>query len=175
MEKMHPRARALLEQCALTPHPEGGYYRRVYRSEMSVAGPHGSRAAVTDIDYLLTAGQSSRFHRVRHDEIWHFYEGAPLRLVTCGAAGNDVVFQTLGGGWPPCYRCVVPAGTWQAAASCGDYTLVGCTVAPGFEFEDFEMLDPSDPLADLLKQRHPELAPFLGADSDRAESMGGAP
>ena len=97
-----------------------------------------------------------------------------MSLVTCDSAGDDVVFQTLGGGWPRCYRCVVPAGTWQAAASRGDYTLVGCTVAPGFEFEDFEMLDPSDPVADLLRQRHPELAPFLASGSGRAESTGGA-
>ncbi|WP_303722494.1 cupin domain-containing protein [Malonomonas rubra] len=138
---MHPRAQQLIEQLQLQPHPEGGYFREVYRSPLQVhsAAVEGTRSAVTDIYFLLPAGQISRWHRVLHDELWNFYEGAPMKLhqlspdlSSCHCSRLDP--QALS------FKQLVPGGFWQAAESCGDYSLVGCCVAPGFEFADFLML-----------------------------------
>jgi predicted cupin superfamily sugar epimerase len=115
----------------LAPHPEGGWYRQTFRDD---AGPAG-RGASTAIYFLLEAGQESRWHRVDAAEVWHHYAGAPLRLTigeTDWRLGPD-----LAGGERP--QAVVPAGVWQTARSEGDWTLVGCTVAPGFDFGGFEM------------------------------------
>jgi predicted cupin superfamily sugar epimerase len=137
-------AEELISLLDLEPHPEGGYYRETYRSSTSVASPsHGeSRNAVTDIYFLLTNGQVSRFHRVCHDEIWHFYSGSPLRLLVWdGAAVKETIIGEPAGP----FKHVVVGGEWQAAESLGEYSLVGCTVAPGFDFADFQFLtDSSD-------------------------------
>ena len=134
----------LIQRLKLSPHPEGGYYRETFRSDATVVSPvHGlARHAVTDIYFLLKRGEVSRFHKVCHDEIWHFYSGASLRLlVYIGEEVSEVIVGADRGE----YKHVVPAGVWQAAESLGDYSLVGCTVAPGFDFEDFEFLaDSSD-------------------------------
>ena len=101
----------------------------------------GSRSGLTDIYFLLLAGQVSRLHRVLHDEIWHFYEGAPLVLVEITA--EDLVLQEVrleNSGSRPQYKHCVQGGNWQAAYSTGDYSLIGCTVAPGFDFADFQFL-----------------------------------
>jgi hypothetical protein len=141
---MNERAAALIEQLHLEPHPEGGYFREVYRSARTVQ-PHDdrpARAAVTTIYFLLAAGQRSRWHRVRSDEIWHFYEGDPLELTVSppdrGREGR-VTLGPFSAASQPVH--VVEAGWWQAARPLGAYTLVGCTVAPGFDFEDFSFLD----------------------------------
>ena len=158
------RAAELIEGLGLAPHPEGGYFREVYRSAARVHPLDGrpDRLALTTIYFLLVAGQVSRWHRVASDEVWHYYEGDPLELVV-GDAGFDNVSRRLlgpvGDNREPVR--VVMAGDWQAARPMGPYTLVGCTVGPGFEFADFEMLDSLPEGAAALRRRHPELAVFI--------------
>jgi predicted cupin superfamily sugar epimerase len=132
------RADDLIESLALAPHPEGGWYRQVYKSAERVTRERDGavRAALTTIYFLLAEGTFSAWHRVQSDEAWHFYEGAPLELLT-RAHEADVPHVTVLDADRRVH--VVPARQWQAARSTGSYTLVGCTVGPGFEFEDFEM------------------------------------
>ena len=121
---------------ALAPHPEGGHFRETFRDARTV---DGGRAASTAIYYLLAAGERSHWHRIDAVEIWHWYAGAPLALSI--ADGTEVTTVQLGNelasGQRP--QAVVPAGAWQEATSLGAWTLVGCTVAPGFEFASFEL------------------------------------
>ena len=158
------RAAGLIDALDLTPHPEGGYFREVYRSAARVQPADGraARLALTTIYFLLVAGQVSRWHRVASDEVWHYYEGDALELLVADA-GFDVVSRRqlgpVGHGIEPVQ--VVLAGEWQAARPAGRYTLVGCTVGPGFEFEDFQMLDSLPDEAAALKRRHPDLAVFI--------------
>jgi uncharacterized protein len=133
----------LIQQLDLIPHPEGGLYRETFRSPMSVSTTEhsGARCASTAIYFLLPAGRFSAFHRVRSDEVWHHYEGDPLELHLIDARG---VYEriVLGHDYSANQRpqAVVPAGICQAARTLGDrFALCGCTVAPGFEFADFEM------------------------------------
>lgn len=139
---MIERVSALIRELGLEAHPEGGFYREVYRSSSSVVPPdgRGPRPAVTTIYFLLPGGSISRWHRVLSDEVWHHYEGAPLDLWISGPDGVSIRRQRLGplrlSGRPV---ASVPAGSWQAARSTGEYTLVGCTVAPGFDFRDFSL------------------------------------
>lgn len=142
----HPDMKNLITQFNLVPHPEGGFFRETYRSGLQVWSDAASalRAAVTHIYFLLPGGQVSRFHRVIHDEVWHIYQGDPLRLLQFD--GSCVTETVLGRGCPD-FTAVVPAGIWQAAATIGTYTLTGCTVAPGFDFTDFCFL--ADHPADL--------------------------
>lgn len=138
MNEQLMHARDLIEKLSLRPHPEGGWYREIYRSRMRVAGPHGERSALTTIYYLLERGQSSRWHVVRSDEIWHFYHGAPLEVFGYDPASQVATRQVLDrpdDGREPV--AIIAAGAWQAARSLGDYSLMGCSVAPGFEFADF--------------------------------------
>jgi len=113
----------------LKPHPEGGYFRETFRD-----GSNG-RAHSTAIYFLLKAGEVSRWHRVDAAEVWHFYRGAPLEL----RIGKSVYVLGPDVDEAQAPQVVVPPGAWQSAKSLGDYTLVGCTVSPGFEFEHFEM------------------------------------
>ncbi len=140
---MDTRARALIETLQLQPHPEGGYYGEIYRSAARVSPDDGRpmRAAVTTIYFLLTDDQYSCWHRVRSDELWHFYEGAPLDLFL-GSPAFDRVEHLMLGSLAVARQPVqiAPAGWWQAARTSGAYSLVGCTVAPGFEFADFVCL-----------------------------------
>jgi predicted cupin superfamily sugar epimerase len=129
----------------LEPHPEGGRFRETLRDTATVAsGADSARAASTAIYFLLRAGEVSRWHRVDASEVWHWYAGAPLALaLTLADAGGlrDIrLGPDLAAGERP--QAVVPAGTWQQAASLGDWTLVGCTVAPGFQFAGFELAPP---------------------------------
>ena len=126
---MASEADRLIELLDLKPHPEGGYFRETFRD-----GNPG-RAHSTAIYFLLKAGEESRWHRVDAAEVWHFYRGAPLEL--CIGKQAYVLGPDIDAAEAP--QIVVPAGAWQAARSLGDYTLVGCTVAPGFEFGHFEM------------------------------------
>jgi predicted cupin superfamily sugar epimerase len=136
-------AAEIVETLGLAPHPEGGYYRETWRAPLALSGlPHGSaRAASTAIYFLLPAGTFSAFHRVRSDEAWHHYDGDPLELHVLGEDGVHralVLGRDLASGQRP--QAVVPAGAWQAARPLGArFTLAGCTVAPGFDFADFEM------------------------------------
>jgi predicted cupin superfamily sugar epimerase len=122
----------------LQPHPEGGHFRETFRDSASAGRGHS-----TAIYYLLAAGERSHWHRIDAAEVWHHYAGAPLRL-SLSANGGSVERHRLGadlaGGERP--QIVVPNGCWQAAESLGSWTLVGCTVAPAFEFSGFEMAPP---------------------------------
>jgi predicted cupin superfamily sugar epimerase len=150
------RSASLVATLGLVPHPEGGYYGEVYRSPSLVqpADGRGSRSALTTIYFLLTVGAISRWHRVQSDEVWHFYEGAPLELWMARPAVESVSRHRLGpldDSQLPV--CTVPAGWWQAARSTGSYTLVGCTVGPGFDFDDFTLAsDHPTVAADLRRQ-----------------------
>jgi predicted cupin superfamily sugar epimerase len=140
---MHPRAAQLIITLGLEPHPEGGHFREVHRSEHLVVPDDGrrSRNAMTVIYFLLTGGEVSRWHRVASDETWHFHEGDVLELWISDSPGTTAIHAVrlgaLADGVEPVG--VVSAGRWQAAQSTGAYTLVSCSVSPGFEFEDFEM------------------------------------
>jgi predicted cupin superfamily sugar epimerase len=123
----------------LAPHPEGGWYRETWRDDPA----DGSRGAGTAIYFLLRAGERSHWHRVDADEVWHLYAGDPLRLLTWsdGAPPDEVLLGTdLAAGQRPQAR--VPAGVWQAAEPTAAWTLVGCTVAPAFQFTGFELAPP---------------------------------
>lgn len=135
-------ARKLVELLGLEPHPEGGFFRETWRSPLALAGlPHGKpRAASTAIYYLLPGGSLSALHRVASDEVWHHYDGDPVELhVLEGRVHQTFMLgRDRARGERPQY--VVPAGAWQAAVSAGArWSLCGCTVAPGFDFADFEM------------------------------------
>ena len=122
----------LVRRLGLSPHPEGGYYRETFRSPLLLQLPDGrTRAASTAILYLLPSGTHSAWHRVGSDEVWHHYAGGELGLFQLGLGE-----QVLGPDHP---QAVVPAGVWQAAEPLDRPVLCGCTVAPGFEFADFEL------------------------------------
>jgi predicted cupin superfamily sugar epimerase len=120
----------------LRPHPEGGYYRETFRDPRRDAD---GRSLSTAIYFLLAAGERSHWHRIDAAEIWHWHAGAALALKIAGRDGVATVRlgADLAAGERP--QAVVPAGAWQAAESLGAWTLVGCTVAPGFEFSSFEV------------------------------------
>jgi hypothetical protein len=146
----------LVRELGLTAHPEGGYYREAYRAPTQVHTPRGPRAASTAIYYLLPRGAIAAWHQVASDEVWHFYDGAPLTLYLLGGQGLETVVlgRDVARGERP--QVVIPAGVLQAGMTRGDYTLVGCTVAPGFDFADWEM----PPRATLLA-RYPEHAELI--------------
>jgi uncharacterized protein len=120
----------------LKPHPEGGHFREMFRDARRVVS---ARAASTAIYFLLARGERSHWHRIDAVEVWHFYAGAPLELGIAAAdrRGRHILGSDLAAGERP--QTIVPAHAWQAARTLGDWTLVGCTVAPGFEFAKFEM------------------------------------
>lgn len=134
-------APAIIAHLGLRPHPEGGWYVETFRDAATV-GADG-RAASTAIYFLLEAGQRSRWHRVDAAEIWHWYAGSPLALGIAPPQGGARVTRLgpdlLAGERP---QAIVPPGHWQQAESLGAWTLVGCTVAPGFLFDFFEMAPP---------------------------------
>jgi predicted cupin superfamily sugar epimerase len=135
---MPPEADRLIELLDLKPHPEGGHFKETFRDcGPPPAGRDGNvgRSSSTAIYFLLKAGEVSRWHRVDAAEVWHFYRGAPLELKI--GKQTYILGPEIEEAQAP--QVVVPAGAWQAARSLGDYTLVGCTVAPGFEFDHFEM------------------------------------
>lgn len=122
----------------LAPHPEGGFYRETFRDDRCDAR---GRAFSTAIYFLLPAGVVSRWHRVDAAEVWHWHAGAALALTLADQSGQRTSVELgtdLAAGQRP--QAVVPASHWQQAESLGDWTLVGCTVAPGFEFSGFELM-----------------------------------
>lgn len=131
-------AQDIIRRLGLAPHPEGGWYRETWRAEAA----EGERATGTAIYYLLEKGQQSHWHRVDATEIWMYHAGAPLVLSLSedGKERSRVMLGTdLDEGEHP--QVIVPAHHWQAAMSLGDWTLVSCTVSPGFEFAGFELAE----------------------------------
>jgi predicted cupin superfamily sugar epimerase len=134
-----PDAAAVIDRLGLAPHPEGGWYGETWRHDDG----EGGRGAGTAIYYLLAAGQRSHWHRVDAVEIWHHYAGAPLRLTIHEGAGPTreiALGDDLAAGQVP--QAIVPTHAWQSAEPTGAWTLVGCTVSPGFTFDGFELAPP---------------------------------
>lgn len=125
----------IIKTLDLAPHPEGGWYRQTWAQDSP------DRPTGTAIYFLLKGGEKSHWHRVDAAEIWHYYAGAPLSLwmseTDAGPARAHLLCPEIGPGKAP--QAIVPKGVWQAAESTGDWTLVGCTVSPGFRFEGFEL------------------------------------
>lgn len=158
------RVAALCSELGLRPHLEGGHYGEVFRSGQPVhtADGRSGRVALTTIDFLLTAGQFSAWHRVASDEAWHLLEGAGLRLWLASPELAQTVSVDLGPVAPgrrP--RHVVPAGWWQAAEPLGEYAYVGATVAPGFEFADFSLGRDDAALCAALRSHSPHALRLL--------------
>ena len=161
---MNPRAEELITTLGLVPHPEGGYFREVFRAPATVepTDGRGTRSALTTIYFLLPAGSVSRWHRVKSAEVWHHYEGAPLELLRLATEAVGIERVRLGPHGPsqsPVY--CVPAGEWQAARSLGDYTLAGCTVGPGFEYADFQLLADLPDVPGRLARAGPDAERFI--------------
>ncbi|MBL8993313.1 MAG: cupin domain-containing protein [Spirochaetia bacterium] len=151
---MDPRARELIQALKLEPHPEGGFYREVWRSQIRVkpADARTDRSALTTIYFLLVKGQVSRWHRVSSDEVWHFYEGEGLELFVADPGFERIEKRLLG----PLNATHSPVSTvsaeyWQAAKARGAYALVGCSVGPGFDFSDFSFLRDKPELAEKVR------------------------
>ena len=165
---MHPRAEELIRDLRLQPHPEGGHFAEVFRSPRRVRAAHADgaaasdRSALTTIYFLLGAGEVSRWHRLDADEMWHFYEGDPLDLSLLDAAARILTRTRVGPvapGSAPVH--VVPAASWVAARPVGAYSLVGCTMGPGYEPEGFTLLKDAPDVAVDVVRRFPEVADLL--------------
>lgn len=158
------RAAALIATLDLVAHPEGGWYREVFRSLHAVQPGDGrpQRAALTTIDFVLAAPGFSAWHRVRSDEAWHLLEGQALRLWTLSPALDALHVVELGraaAGRAP--RHVVPALWWQAAEPIGSFAYAGATVGPGFDFADFAFGRDDDALVRALHERWPQAVRLL--------------
>jgi uncharacterized protein len=161
---LNARAEELIELLQLQPHPEGGHFREIFRSAHKVqpADARAVRDALTTIYFLLARGAHSRWHRVASDEVWHLYEGGPLELLLADPSltvRRRVILRAVSPADGPVFT--VPAGWWQAARPLGSYALSGCTVGPGFEFEDFSFLRDQHGLADTLRRLDPDAAMLL--------------
>jgi predicted cupin superfamily sugar epimerase len=134
-----PSAADIIARLELKPHPEGGHFRETFRDSRTDAQ---GRSASTAIYFLLARGERSHWHRIDAVEIWHYYAGSALTLQIADDSGRRAIKlgPDLTAGEVP--QAIVPAGAWQAAESSGDWTLVGCTVAPGFDFAKFELAKP---------------------------------
>lgn len=149
-------------QLELQPHPEGGYYREMYRSADSISQSAlpsqftGDRSFATHIFFLLSQGNISAFHRIRSDEMWHHYDGEGLELLVLYQEKMQTI--RLGKDWQAGEQLfyAVPAGAWFAARCIGQYALMGCTVAPGFDFVDFELAEYA-----VLAPQYPQYAAVL--------------
>lgn len=153
----------------LLPHPEGGFYKEMYRSSLSVSadimeeGLAGDRNLATGIYFLITEGNFSAFHRIKSDEMWHFYYGEPLIVHVIELSGKYTklaIGLDIEKGQTP--QALVPAGAWFASESLGAYSFVGCTVSPGFDFQDFELAKK----AELIREfpHHSELIERLSRE-----------
>ncbi len=153
----------LISQYNLMPHPEGGYFRETYRSDESIPESglpsrfQGNRTFSTAIYFLLLKDLFSAFHRIKSDECWHFYEGDSLLVHVLHTNGNYELIR-LGKNREEgeVYQAVVPAGAWFASETKGEYSFVGCTVAPGFNFLDFELAKTAE-----LKAQYPEFTGLI--------------
>ena len=151
-EEMHPRALELIRTLDLAPHPEGGHYKRVYESTKQVEVNGVLRPALTSIQFLLTHGLGSLWHRVDASEVWDWQEGSAIELLMYDASARTlsrVQLDTSARGGQ--LMQVVPAGIWQSARTHGDYSLANCSVSPGFLWSGMEMLDPQSDVASGLR------------------------
>ncbi len=154
----------LIDHFNLQPHPEGGYFKETYRSDKLIKknalGENFTEDHVysTAIYFLLKSGEKSKFHKIKQDEMWHYYFGSPLKVIAIdnnGKVSEHILSPNIKNGHA--FQALVPANTWLAAYPLeqDSYTLVGCTVAPGFEFSDFTMAEREELLAEY--PRHEEL------------------
>jgi predicted cupin superfamily sugar epimerase len=152
MSKAENETDKLIKRLELLPHPEGGYYREIYRSDLLISYPGYSnrRSACTDIYYLLKYPDFSSFHRLRSDELWHFYQGDSLLIHELTHQGVKSTRMSASGN-APVFRHIVKRNTWFAAEpeNPNTFALVGCTMAPGFDFNDFEMAEKEKLMADF--------------------------
>lgn len=162
---MRMTAKEIIQRLNLLPHPEGGFYKEVYRAQGTIGAAclpslfGGERNYSTSIYYLLQQGDYSAFHRIKSDELWHFYAGGPL-LVHCLSEEKGYTCLRLGNNLAAgeSFQFVVPAGVWFASepAQGTAFALAGCTVSPGFDFRDFEMADKDD-----LLQQFPQFHEYI--------------
>lgn len=137
---------SIIQSYKMLPHPEGGFYKETYRSVIELDGKslengmEGTRNCSTAILFLLIQDSFSAFHRIKSDEIWHFYDGDPVQIHVIEPNGNyHLIKLGKNASKNEVFQAVVPAGAWFASKTEGEYSLVGCTVAPGFDFADFEL------------------------------------
>lgn len=154
-------AAQLVQTLGLEPHPEGGWYREIFRARGAVtpADGRGERAAMSVIYYLLAEAQASRWHAVRADEQWTLLDGEALELTVLDPATFQAAPIRLKRGGT--MTAVVPGGAWQTARPLGAFALVTCTVGPGFDFQDFRFMADDDMAAARLRRTLPSLAKFL--------------
>lgn len=162
---MNEKAKIIAEKLGLQPHPEGGYFKEIYRAEEKIGNPElperfsGDRNFSTSIYFMLSGNEKSHFHRIKSDEIWHFYSGTTLVLHLIDAAGNystvKIGNDILAGETPQAF---IPHGNWFAAEveDKNSYALVGCTVSPGFDFADFELATQKE-----LCEKYPEYSELI--------------
>ncbi len=149
-------AQHYIKTLSLLPHPEGGFYKETYRSLEKISLKHGERNYSTAIYFLLEKNNFSAFHKIKSDELWHFYSGDTLEVIEITSEGK-LKITDLG---PGNFQYCVPAGNWfgSRVKAGGNFSLVGCTVAPGFDFADFEMAERENLLkefpehADVIKE-----------------------
>jgi len=161
---MNPRVSELINLLDLEPHVGGGYIREIFRSTnlVHLLGNQVERKALTTIYYLLGAGEFDSWHRLDSDEVWQYHEGATLELLwieqeeekytRCLIGEIDDLIKPI---------AIVPGGCWQMARTTGEYTLVGCSMGPGFEYEGYQQLRDNPEEANMIQHRFPELAEFL--------------
>jgi predicted cupin superfamily sugar epimerase len=137
-----------IKKLDLKPHPEGGFFKETYRSPENYTGSlpsryEGKRSFGTAIYFMITSGNPSHFHRLKSDELWFFHDGSPLLVHLLKEDGS---YETLAIGREQDWQAIIPAGTWFAAEVDAEnsYSLISCTVAPGFDFMDFEMAKEND-------------------------------
>ena len=145
-----------MNEIELIEHPEGGRYKEVFRSELLVEQEKRTRSALTHIYFSLNANECSRFHKVSSDEIWNLYEGEGIFLYLWNEESKELKKIELSRQTRE-YCYVVKAGLWQATVPITNKVLVGCSVAPGFEFEDFILIEKEGPIGKEILQAHPEL------------------
>lgn len=156
----------------LQPHPEGGAFGEVFRSgqTVEVSADGRERPAITQIYFHLRRGEVSRFHRVDSDEVWHLYDGEGVVLYEW-QPGRGSVERTVVSKEEGRFCHVIPAGTWQAAEPLGEFVLVGCSVGPGFEFEDFTLIESGGPEALEILKMDASLKRFVSPDAIRGRIL----
>ena len=159
---MNTRVQELIHQLDLAPHPEGGFYKEVFRSQATIEIESKTRQALTSIYFLLPKGEVSRWHVVKSDEVWIHVEGDPLELAIYKENPTSSEVHVLGNpkAQPLKYQATVARNDWQAARSLGEYSLVSCVVGPGFDFEDFTMMEKEDPRAKAWADTFPYLKAY---------------